>query len=196
MRSNFTRREEGYKALRALVCDTEKLKGGFTARNCSDLTKLGECVSKQIDGFDPKGDDPVERICGNLPAQEVCYNESWISSCPMSLPSAVAVVKDILDAIELIHDCKSMYGHEGTTSETRSDAVSLNNLAAEVAEIRALLRENTHAVVALTDKVKENNKILKQHTASVEHVEGALREFGRSCKPHSEAPAEQPRVVF
>ncbi|XP_077521052.1 uncharacterized protein LOC144132482 isoform X2 [Amblyomma americanum] len=153
MRSNFTRREEGYKALRALVCDTEKLKGGFTARNCSDLTKLGECVSKQIDGFDPKGDDPVERICG-------------------------------------------MYGHEGTTSETRSDAVSLNNLAAEVAEIRALLRENTHAVVALTDKVKENNKILKQHTASVEHVEGALREFGRSCKPHSEAPAEQPRVVF
>ncbi|KAK8780343.1 hypothetical protein V5799_018315, partial [Amblyomma americanum] len=47
---------------------------------------------------------------------------------------------------------ENIYGHEGTTSETRSDAVSLNNLAAEVAEITALLRENTQAVVALTDK--------------------------------------------
>lgn len=218
MRSNFTRREKGYRAYRALVCNTEVFKGAITARNCTDPAKLRACFANETGDLITADMEYEESHCLSSPTARVCYEPSWIASCPMPLPSTLEVVKKVLDATEWMHDCKRMYRHEDAPNdtdaaeETRRDAVVIpDNLAAEAAGTRAILRENAQAIASLIEKVKimqeanehqakETTKSFKQLTTSLESIEGALHalliESARRSGSHSESPEEKARLLF
>ncbi|XP_070385415.1 uncharacterized protein [Dermacentor albipictus] len=57
MRANFTRRENGYRALRALVCDTPTLQGFVMARNCTNVENFKACAAEYKELFNATYDD-------------------------------------------------------------------------------------------------------------------------------------------
>ncbi|XP_077521050.1 uncharacterized protein LOC144132481 isoform X2 [Amblyomma americanum] len=188
MRSNFTRREEGYRALRAFVCDTQAFKAAMMGRNCTDSAKMNECMKEDLDAFTSRNIEFREYGCRLIYAERKCFEMSWIPSCPMPLNTTMAIVTKTEDILQSLQDCKSMYSEEGTSNGSNATTGNRSKSVTEEAEMRALLQENAQAIAALTDKVKENDKFFKQQTASMESIEGALqelrKEIHRRCGCH------------
>ncbi|XP_077523693.1 uncharacterized protein LOC144134721 [Amblyomma americanum] len=109
MRSNFTRREGGYRAFRALVCDTEALKVAISAKNCTDPIKMRACMSEHHGNLSGSHARFEEILCRWLKAERVCYDASWTSECPWSLEFTKTFVTRTLDSADVLHDCESMY---------------------------------------------------------------------------------------
>ncbi|KAK8773350.1 hypothetical protein V5799_012117, partial [Amblyomma americanum] len=110
MRRNFTRREEGYRAFRSVVCDKEAYEGAITTIVCSDVDKMQACLQEQHGHLNASNAEYEQIVCGYNQAQSVCYKKSWISSCGMSFESARAVVTTLMEAADLLHDCERRTG--------------------------------------------------------------------------------------
>ncbi|XP_077521029.1 uncharacterized protein LOC144132469 isoform X2 [Amblyomma americanum] len=111
-KANFTRREEGYKAFRALACDKEAYKHVFAARDCVEPRKMRNCIADEHGEDEMENDydklwakDKEQLFCRYGPTQKMCYDKAW-NSYTMSPEARQTAATRIMDAGELIRDCE------------------------------------------------------------------------------------------
>ncbi|KAK8775871.1 hypothetical protein V5799_030784, partial [Amblyomma americanum] len=213
VKANFTRREEGYRALRALACDKEAYKGVTTVRLCPDPRKMRECMEEEHGEFE--FDRDYEKLfCRYGPTQKMCFEKTLNSSCPLSVESRQTAITKIMAAAELIHDCERMYQRAPKVHRsniTAGDPAALEKLGAEVAEMQNLQRKALQTLYTLLEKVEsmdragkreriEDAKIVHQQMKSIEALEGVVqglqKDIAQRCKSDSESPDEKSRGLF
>uniref|UniRef100_A0A023G5R6 Putative secreted protein n=1 Tax=Amblyomma triste TaxID=251400 RepID=A0A023G5R6_AMBTT len=120
MRSNFTRREEGYRMFRTFVCNTEALKAAISIKNCTDPEKIRTCIVERHGNLNRTDARFEEILCRWLEGERDCYKNGLSSVCPWSLEEIKASVARSLNTLELLHDCRSTYG-TGAIASTSTD---------------------------------------------------------------------------
>ncbi|KAH6922933.1 hypothetical protein HPB50_020272 [Hyalomma asiaticum] len=103
VRTNFSRQEEGYEALRDLVCDRKAFEAYRTAARCRDMDKVRDC--EEQNGATPEENrrDPDHFGCKLFGSTAVCFDESFLSNCKMDEKSAKAAFmkgQNVLLALE------------------------------------------------------------------------------------------------
>ncbi|XP_050052831.2 uncharacterized protein [Dermacentor andersoni] len=112
LRANFTRRENGYRALRALVCDTSTLQGYVMTRNCTNVEEFKACADEYKKLFNATYDDPYspELPCSINRMEKACYEKGLNSPCAVSLERRKQICIRILDMFAELYDCRAS-GH-------------------------------------------------------------------------------------
>uniref|UniRef100_A0A023G5Y5 Putative secreted protein n=1 Tax=Amblyomma triste TaxID=251400 RepID=A0A023G5Y5_AMBTT len=210
MKANFTRREEGYRALRALACDREAYQDALKVRYCVDPRKMGECIVEEHGEYEL--DRNFEKFfCAYSPTQKACYDRAWNASCTLPLEARRTAVTRIMTTGELIHDCERMYQRAPkprSTNASASDPEAPGNCTAEISELKTLQRKALQTLYSLLEKVEameeaykkehiENAKIAHQQTKSIEALElvvqGLQRDIAQRRLSESQTPSERSR---
>lgn len=103
VRTNFSRQEEGYEALRELVCDRKAFEAYRTAARCLDIDKIRDCEERN--GVTPEENrrDPDHFGCKLIGSSTGCFDEAFVSNCKMDEKSAKAAFmkgQNVLLALE------------------------------------------------------------------------------------------------
>ncbi|XP_070385414.1 uncharacterized protein [Dermacentor albipictus] len=109
MRANFTRRENGYRALRALVCDTPTLQGFVMARNCTNVENFKACAAEYKELFNATYDDHYspELPCSINRMEKACCEKGLNSACAVSLERRKKIYSRTLDIFAELYDCQA-----------------------------------------------------------------------------------------
>uniref|UniRef100_A0A224Y8L2 24 kDa family member n=1 Tax=Rhipicephalus zambeziensis TaxID=60191 RepID=A0A224Y8L2_9ACAR len=103
VRTNFSRQEEGYEALRNFVCDRQSLDDYRTASQCQDFGKLQDCQERNGAGPKENREDPDNFGCRLGRSTMICFDELFKSDCEMDKKTAKAAFmkgENILLALE------------------------------------------------------------------------------------------------
>uniref|UniRef100_A0A224Y8P0 24 kDa family member n=1 Tax=Rhipicephalus zambeziensis TaxID=60191 RepID=A0A224Y8P0_9ACAR len=103
VRTNFSRQEEGYEALRSFVCDRKAFEDYRAASRCRDFRRLKDCEDRN--GPSPKEheEDPANTGCKLIRSAMICFDELFMSDCEMDKKTAKAAFmkgENILLALE------------------------------------------------------------------------------------------------
>lgn len=102
-RTNFSRQEEGYEALRNFVCDRKAFEDYRTASRCQDPKNSKACQERNGVGPEENERDPANFGCKLIRSTMLCFDELFTSDCEMDKKSAKAAFmkgEDILLALE------------------------------------------------------------------------------------------------
>ncbi|XP_075524596.1 uncharacterized protein LOC142556986 isoform X2 [Dermacentor variabilis] len=110
VRSNFSRQESGYEALRDLICDRKAFQEYRTASECRDIEKSRIC--EEQNGVNPEGlkKDPANFGCRLMSVTLMCFDESFTPDCPMSQKAAKAAFGKGQDILLALEGCSSSAG--------------------------------------------------------------------------------------
>ncbi|KAL1474861.1 hypothetical protein MTO96_037706 [Rhipicephalus appendiculatus] len=106
VRTNFSRQEEGYEALRNFVCDRKAFEDYRTASRCQDLGKSLNCEERN--GPSPKEyeEDPANFGCKLIRSTMMCFDEAFKSNCEMDKKTAKAAFMKGLNILLALEGCR------------------------------------------------------------------------------------------
>ncbi|XP_050032104.1 uncharacterized protein [Dermacentor andersoni] len=110
VRSNFSRQESGYEALRDLICDRKAFQEYRTASECRDVEKSRIC--EEQNGANPEGlkKDPANFGCRLMRTTLMCFDEAFTPDCQMSQKAAKAAFGKGQDILLALEGCSSSAG--------------------------------------------------------------------------------------
>ncbi|XP_077497275.1 uncharacterized protein LOC144107915 isoform X2 [Amblyomma americanum] len=108
VRTNFSRQERGYEAIRDLFCDQKTARDYYTSLSCRDGAKLIPCHEKHKEDF--ASEYATNIGCGLAKAALACYESSFSSNCPLSLQSAKSAHSRSENALLQLYGCDGSAG--------------------------------------------------------------------------------------
>ncbi|KAH7975867.1 uncharacterized protein LOC119372085 isoform X2 [Rhipicephalus sanguineus] len=103
VRTNFSRQEEGYEALRNFVCNRKAFEDYRTAARCRDHRNHQACEERHGAGPEENERDPANFGCKLIRSSMLCFDELFRSDCEMDKKTAKAAFmkgENILLALE------------------------------------------------------------------------------------------------
>lgn len=110
VRSNFSRQEKGYEALRDFICDRKAFQDFLTASQCRDFEKSRICEAQNGASPEDNKNDPANLGCRIFRAELACFDELFTSDCAMNQKAAKAAFGKGQDILLALEGCSSSAG--------------------------------------------------------------------------------------